>query len=429
MPGFLAIATLTLFFIVVELQARNGFVGALVDSVAGFLGSPQSRDDVVTRVAVVVLGPPLGLAAWLVAGLAASRAATIDRANIEAYQALRMRALSIGTALGIPPVPPGTPPGTGGAPGTPEAMAARAVARAQLAATVLSLNGGDPVESNLNWVTGSGYVALWRKVHRAEEAEMLFAPLSDVLEGAKYDLARLDGSTMAQAKSLTERATAAKATIEAAMGLAPAPAAGQLAPPPPSEAQQLGARLELQSVSEQIDDYKDDASEELVKVRRRITQSTVWTGVVAYLLLLLVIVVGMPANLIAAASGLFLIAALAGLLQRINKEIDINAGVEDYGVTTARLFLAPLVSGLAGVAGVALIAILGAPSGLLPQNAAGTASLGDAFNLTKYPFALVLAAAFGLAPAALFNRLQGISDQLKGAISSTDSGKGSASGG
>jgi hypothetical protein len=114
------------------------------------------------------------------------------------------------------------------------------------------------------------------------------------------------------------------------------------------------------------------------------------------------------------------VAALAGLLQRIYREIDKNSGVEDYGVTTARLFLAPLVSGLSGIAGVAVIAILGTPTTLLPTGSSATASLADAFNLTKYPVALVLAAAFGLAPGALFNRLQSVSNQLKGDISSTN---------
>jgi hypothetical protein len=183
------------------------------------------------------------------------------------------------------------------------------------------------------------------------------------------------------------------------------------------------ARLDLRDIRTEIDDFKDERSRELVKVRRRLTQSTVWTGVIAYLLLLLVILSGMSVALIGAASGLYLVAALAGLLLRISREIDLKAGVEDYGVTTARLFLAPLVSGLAGVAGVAVIAILGTPNGLLPTGAATTAaSLDQAFDLAKYPVALVLAAAFGLAPSSLFSRLQAVSNQLKGDINSADSG-------
>ncbi len=430
-PGFLAVTTLSLLFVATALTAKDGLVNGLLETLSQVFGSTGSPDADL-RVAVIIVGPVVGIAAWLVAGLGAARVARVDRANTEMYQHLRGRALGIANALDANP--------QSGNPSEKTKADAWNVARAEFVGIAHALGGDDtPEASALDWITGSGYVSMWRKVHRAEEAELVFGPLTDVLNAALADDARLDGSAVPNKKVLCDRLGKSTKVISDAINPNPIrpppptnpPTPGQTMPtsPPPSPEAQLLARLDLLDISQKINEFKDDRSAELVKVRRRLTQSTVWTGVVAYLLLLLTIVSGMPVNLIAAAAGLYLVAALAGLLQRINKEMDIKSGIEDYGVTTARLFLAPLVSGLAGVAGVAVIAILGTPNGLLPAGTATTASLQDAFNLTKYPVALVLAAAFGLAPGNLFARLQTVSDKLKTDISSTDPNSNTNTGG
>ena len=53
---------------------------------------------------------------------------------------------------------------------------------------------------------------------------------------------------------------------------------------------------------------------------------------------------------------LYLVGALAGLLNRLRIESSRSSAVEDFGLHLARLIATPLLSGLAGVAGVYLVA-------------------------------------------------------------------------
>src|SRR5256885_15735071 len=60
----------------------------------------------------------------------------------------------------------------------------------------------DLVMSGPHWATGTGYVDILTRLHRAEEALMLVEPVEDVLDGALYDEQRLQGARMADGEHL-----------------------------------------------------------------------------------------------------------------------------------------------------------------------------------------------------------------------------------
>jgi hypothetical protein len=138
-------------------------------------------------------------------------------------------------------------------------------------------------------------------------------------------------------------------------------------------------------------------------------------------------------NPIAAAAAIYLVGGVVGLFNRLYVESGDDAAGEDYGLSKTRLLLTPMLSGLAAIGGVLITGMLSgivdinaftpireiqAPlaSGAIAAGAGGQTphdafNLGDIFNLQMYPFALVLAAIFGLTPKTFLNRLQRASEQ------------------
>jgi hypothetical protein len=101
-------------------------------------------------------------------------------------------------------------------------------------------------------------------------------------------------------------------------------------------------------------------------------------------------------------SALYLVAALAGLINRLRIESSRPTAVEDYGLHVARLIATPLLSGIAGVAGVYLVAttpeLLNVVS---PSNGDGeptTLAINEVFVLSQNQASLLVAAVFGSSP-------------------------------
>ncbi|MCQ9982364.1 hypothetical protein, partial [Staphylococcus aureus] len=55
------------------------------------------------------------------------------------------------------------------------------------------------------WTTGLGYIELWHRVHRAEEALVKVEPYTEALAGAMRDESRLLNANMANRESLLRR--------------------------------------------------------------------------------------------------------------------------------------------------------------------------------------------------------------------------------
>lgn len=247
------------------------------------------------------------------------------------------------------------------------------------------------------WVDGVGYVDAWRRLHRLDENLIRYLPARLVEVDAFDNELRLKGSRVENRAAMIRASRAAREILRSK-----APTRDDLA----------SARYQVGAISRALHDYRDDRWEGLVRARNRILRTVAYTGLVAYLVLAIALMRDAGDRAIVSAAGIYLVGAVVGLFAQLRSHTETESVVEDYGLATARLIAAPLLSGLAAVAGVFLIAMLTAEpiadvvgGGDQDQAAAQYPSLLDVFDTQAHPFALVLAAIFGLTPQLLLDRL------------------------
>ena len=312
-------------------------------------------------------------------------------------------------------------------------MALREV-QAWWAQILAELNGSGP-----DWVLGSAYINVWKLIHRAEEAMLELQPTPQVLAEALYDEQRLSGSQVDNRDLLLTRLRLAMAHVDS-QGLAywnqpsiPACVAVAAAPPDPSTHQ--AARSVLREIRRTINEFRDESWGGIVRTRNHLVRTLTFTGVVTYFGLLTAIDLSRTTaktstfdprtDAIIAATVFYLVGAMVGLFNRLSSESTATDGLQDYGLTEARLALTPVLSGLAAVGGVYLTAMLTHTlTGVVAVGALANASVAlpsaeAIMNLSSNPFAIVLAAVFGLSPTILISSLQAQADKYKGALQST----------
>ncbi len=397
------------------------------------------------------LAVALGLsAAIIVAGISAGRAlvgrdtAIPERANPRQFGRLseRLSSLDARCRLLCPPkpLPDGTPVTT-----SQEAACEEIVTHLDFVAGELGAGGtGRSLKkrSGRRWVLGSGFIDLWIRLHRAEAALFVVEPRVEVIADAFHDESRLIGSNISNSDELLRKLRAAVCTLGGKKYLS-SDAATLLQSVEASDDQetQTEARLILRDVRDATTEFRDKCRDGLNQARNQLMWTGLVTGIIAYSMLALAILVGAERSAIIAAAAFFLMGALVGLFAQLRSwsNSEGGGGEDDFGLAQARLLYAPLLSGLAGVGGVLVATmlyasingsiILGAANGTGDQttgNATGgsvamreTPHLEQIFDLREDRFGLVLAAIFGLTPELLINRLQGQADKYKVDLQST----------
>ena len=269
--------------------------------------------------------------------------------------------------------------------------------------------------SGLEWVSAMGYVSLWRRLDRAEEALIDIEPRELVLSDALHDKLRLAGAGIKKDQLEPALDAAVKMLDATAFDQYFTPEAGPLpipdgSPRAPSDDEQL-ARAILREIRHGLNAYVEDAMEGIVRARNRLWRAILLTATVTFLLVGLAIINNVPEQQLIGASVFFLVAAIVGLFNRLRLQANADSAVEDFNLFEARLVHTPLISGVAGVAGVILVAIAPAASGQSPS------SIGAVFELSTNSLGLLaVAAAFGLAPDRVIGPLQDQTEKLKGQI-------------
>jgi len=159
-----------------------------------------------------------------------------------------------------------------------EALAHRDYVAAQL----------QPSSKGLRWVLATGYVDLWSRIHRAEEAMIEVETPATVIQGALNDELRLVGSTIDSKDDLiAELLTAAQAVSPQAMPLFKSPL--HQATAAPTNVPVDVARAALRHVSNSINAVRESSWEGLVRVRNHLNVSILLAGLFTYVLLAIVI--------------------------------------------------------------------------------------------------------------------------------------------
>jgi hypothetical protein len=207
-------------------------------------------------------------------------------------------------------------------------------------------------DRGLRWVTGQGYLTIWTQVHQAEEALFMAEPVEWLVAEANRDLLRLDGSKMLKASAfMAEIRAAVKALSPRAeqLYLSRTLASDQLAGDP-AKWEQL-ARMKLREVRSGLNAYRQSLWDGLVRARNQFVRTLILTTVLTAIVIDLVVGRGTDRGMVFVATILYLIGVLVGLFARLQGLISSTSVEEDFGLDTAHLLAAPILSGIAAVVG------------------------------------------------------------------------------
>ena len=200
----------------------------------------------------------------------------------------------------------------------------------------------------------------------------------------------------------------------------PADAASRIATGSSDDCAHLArGRAVVRTVRHTINEYRDDLWENLIRARARLIRTTFAAGVVAYTVLALALVQRVSPSLVVGAWAIFLAGATVGLFRQLSDAASDENAQEDYGLSAARVYQTPLLSGIAAVLGVVLTT--GVQLTTLAASGTATLPLQDVFDLTKNPTALLLAFIFGFSPSLVMSRISQKEADVKAGLNTSES--------
>jgi hypothetical protein len=265
-------------------------------------------------------------------------------------------------------------------------------------------------ESGSLWVSAAGYLLAWSGIYRLEEAAIQLVPSEQVLAMARDDVSRLSGSSIPDTTHLKERLENAIKQLIAAT-----PHESDRG----SAAGEVSARCEIAAVRKNINRYREEMWKGLVSERNRIMLATAIAGVFALLALDSVVFWHVDTKALQVAAAFVITGAVVSLLHQATLVGTFDAGVEDFGQSTARLLAATFVSGLIALLGVIVVE----GSGLSVNGGGPIIPTFDhwrqVFDWTQNKSGFFWAALFGFAPSVMFQILQKRADAIKGSLVSS----------
>jgi hypothetical protein len=220
----------------------------------------------------------------------------------------------------------------------------------------------------------------WRDLHHVEESLIDVADAADLERVFHHDRLRVNGSKLERNGSLVPDLIA-----RAEEGF--------------EQADRAAIRPVLRAIRTAVNDFRDRRFEGLVRSRMHVERVSLLLGLASWALLCLAILAGAGRVAVTGVAALYLIGAAAGLTTQLRSRA--AESLEDvFGYGQAQLRQVVLMSGLAAVGGVFLTTMAGSTSaGGSPVDISG------AFDFNG--IAVLTAAAFGLAPGMLTDRIQG----------------------
>jgi hypothetical protein len=376
-----------------------GVIALLVFTAFGFEAKPAT-----------IWGAVTWLASWLVSGFLYRPFTTPDRANARSQGELLNKIATVKARrhalCEVPPTPPVTP--------SANLKSACSEAAAHLDWVEKEIAG----HGEWRWVNGAAYIALWERLHRAEEALLAATPKDHLLDEALYDELRLKDSAIPNRDDLMGILRSVKRYLSH----------GPDKTTDPYIEDDEAAASALTQVRFSVNDFRDSSWNGLLQLRNQTMTTLLLTNIVLFAFAAVAVNSGAQRSAMLAATVFYLVGAVIGLFNRLNKQFQAQAAVEDYGLTNARLAAIPVYSGLAAIAGVlitvvAQAATAGTTPGVATAARLNTAlSLNTVFSLPPATALLVVAAAFGAAPDLVLSRLADASEKFKNGIASTEPG-------
>lgn len=339
---------------------------------------------------------------WLFAGWAYAPFTTPAKANSRNYGELRNKLARLDARRrALCDVPPVGPPDT-----VPTKAAVDSACR-EAKGYLDWIRGQMHSPGDLRWVNGAGYIDLWQRLHRAEEALLMATPKDQLQDEEIYDELRLKDSAIPNRDDLMVILRAVKRfQCGAPADTTEGPCIDTLEK----------AASALANVRFSINDFRDSSWNGLLQVRNQTMTTLLLTNITLFAFADAAVIAGASGKAMLSGTIFLLIGAAVGFFNRLNTQFQAQAAVEDYGLTGARILAIPAYSGLAAVAGVVITSVAGVATG------AATPSLSTLFVLPPSTGLLVVAAAFGAAPDLVLSRLGDASEKFKRGIASTEPG-------
>ena len=394
---------------------------------------------------IVIWGMLVTIAAWLLISIPMSFLTSRDRVNARSYGLLISRLSQLETRLNVIQ---NRNPDPDKLEEYREVALEEAYTNFQELDTMLYES-----TSRLPWVLGLGYVVAWFRIHRAEEALIEVEPVEMVVRGAYHDKMAITDSQMSNSSDLLNQLRTSVKALDPAMG--DLFRTGDTASQETEQLQELldnvqqletdlqqlgqgvqqiaknsgvklddnkkspghsgtkgtspeaGARLTIREIRQTLNEYRDHQWEGLIRARNRLMSGIFVTGLVTFLLLCIALLSASSGSsdsqsghaALLAAAAFYVVGAIAGLFGTIYRESTMSVGVDDYGLSLARLIGTPMLSGLAGVGGAFLYSVL-----ILQTTPSASFTLSSIFTLSRLDY-LIAAVIFGFAPNLIIKGL------------------------
>jgi hypothetical protein len=264
--------------------------------------------------------------------------------------------------------------------------------------------------NGLPWVSYTGYVSMWDRINKIDEAMIGVLPCQTVIESANYDELSLTDSGVPGSNDLLTLLDKAIATLSSDPTSPSAVNNGQV-----SQQSEQKARANIRKVKSALHKFTNERWDGLVRARNQLMVTAFLTTFFTYILVIIAILANVPRMNTIDAMVFYFLGAIVGLFGRLFDERNADTVMDDYGLSMARIIVTPLISGLAALVGVLFVTT--------------SSTIDTIYNITLQN--LVFAAVLGFAPNILINSLQSKSEEIKGQIKSASpadqkSGKGSS---
>ncbi len=265
---------------------------------------------------------------------------------------------------------------------------------------VLKCNG-------LTWLS-TGYVSLWDRINKADEAIIGVLPCKTVIESAKYEELRLENSLVPDSEDLLNLLGEAIKTLSSAnaadtVSSDPNHSGPSIANNGQGSQQSVQeARADIRKVKAALHKFTNERWDGLVRARNQLMVTAFLTALFTYILVLIAILAHVPPMNTLDAMVFYFLGAIVGLFGRLFDERNADTVMDDYGLSTARIIVTPLISGLAALVGVLFVTT--------------SSTIGTIYQINLQN--LVFASVLGFAPNILISLLRSKSEAIKGQIKS-----------
>jgi hypothetical protein len=388
---------LVLLAAIIPLPFLVGLITIIVYLSSSFFQGPGAS------IMMIILGLIITLVLWLLLAISCRSFATAKGGRPSDFASLQRTAGVLKEQLGI-------------------VKSDRATQDAEYKATIADIesnrkNYDDMLDCNgLPWVSYTGYVSMWDRLNKVDEAMVSVLPCQTVIESANYDKLSLTG--VSENKDLLDPLQNAIATLNNILNSEDYSISTSLKQSAANNGQvsqqsEREARDGIRMVKSALHKFTNERWDGLVRARNQLMGTAFLTAFFTYILVIIAILANVPKMNTINAMVFYFLGAIVGLFGRLFDERNADKVIDDYGLSMMRIIVTPLISGLAVLIGILIVTT--------------SSTINTIYTITAQN--LVYAAVLGFAPNILINNLQSKSEAIKGQIKSASpadqkSGKG-----